>query len=71
MRWKQGLKKRIYPYLFRHQLLIYLTGKGIVDAKIQLFSGHRDRKSFEIYQGLSLADISPEYQEAVSDFPVK
>jgi integrase/recombinase XerD len=52
-----GIEKKIYPHLLRHQLLTYLTAKGIVDAKIQLISGHRDRKSLEIYQGLSLADV--------------
>jgi integrase/recombinase XerD len=66
-----GIDKRIYPHLLRHQLLTYLTAKGIIDAKIQLLSGHRDRKSLEIYQGLSLADLSDEYQKAMNDFPVK
>jgi hypothetical protein len=33
---KAGITKRIHPHLFRHQLLTYLTSKGIVDAKIQL-----------------------------------
>jgi integrase/recombinase XerD len=66
-----GIRKRIYPHLLRHQLLTYLTAKGIIDSKIQLISGHRDRKSLEIYQGLSLADVSSEYQEAMNDFPVK
>ena len=37
----------------------------------RLLSGHRDRKSLEIYQGLSLADLSDEYQKAMNDFPVK
>jgi integrase/recombinase XerD len=68
---KAGIEKKIYPHLLRHQLLTYLTSKGIVDAKIQLISGHRDRKSLEIYQGLSLADVSEEYQKAMNDFPIK
>ena len=66
-----GIDKRIYPHLLRHQLLTYLTAKGIIDAKIQLISGRRDRKSLEIYQGLSLADVSEEYQKAMNDFPIK
>ena len=37
---KAGIEKRIHPHLFRHQILTYLTSKGIVDAKIQLISGH-------------------------------
>lgn len=47
---KAGITKRIHPHLFRHQLLSYLTSKGIVDAKIQLISGHKDRASLSIYQ---------------------
>lgn len=66
-----GIEKRIYPHLLRHQLLTYLTAKGIIDAKVQLISGHRDRKSLEIYQNLSLADVNEEYQRAMNDFPIK
>jgi hypothetical protein len=33
--------------------------------------GHRDQKSLETYQGLSLADLSDDYQKAMNDFPVK
>lgn len=66
-----GIEKRIYPHLFRHQLLTHLAKKGIIDAKIQLISGHEDRKSLAIYQDLSLADVEGEYQEAMKDFPVR
>ena len=66
-----GIEKRIYPHLFRHQLLTFLTQNGILDAKIQLISGHEDRKSLAIYQDLSLADVEEEYQKAMRDFPVK
>jgi hypothetical protein len=48
-----------------------LTVKGIIYAKIQLISGHKDRKSLEVYQGISLADVNSEYQKAMNDFPVK
>ncbi len=68
---KAGIKKRIYPHLFRHQLLTYLTRKHILDAKIQLISGHSDRQSLAIYQCLSLADVEQEYQAAMRDFPVQ
>ncbi len=68
---KAGITKRIYPHLFRHQLLTFLTQKGLVDAKIQLISGHSDRQSLSIYQDLSLVDIEDEYQKAMEDFPVK
>ena len=68
---RAGIDKRIYPHLFRHQLLTHLAKKGVVDAKLQLISGHEDRKSLEVYQELSLVDVAEEYQEAMKDFPVK
>ncbi len=68
---KAGITKRIHPHLFRHQILTYLTSKGIVDAKIQLISGHKDRASLSIYQDLSLADIEKEYWAAMKDFPIQ
>ena len=48
-----------------------MAKKGIIDAKLQLISGHEDRKSLAIYQDLSLADVEGEYQEAMKDFPVR
>ena len=68
---KAEIEKRIHPHLFRHQLLTYLTSKGIVDAKIQLISGHKNRESLSIYQDLSLSDIEKEYWDAMKDFPVQ
>ncbi len=66
-----GIEKRIYPHLFRHQLLTHLTKKGLLDAKIQLLSGHSSRQSLAIYQAMSLADVAADYQDAMRDFPVK
>ncbi len=68
---KAGITKRIHPHLFRHQLLTYLTSKGIVDAKIQLISGHKNRESLSIYQDLSLVDIEQEYRDAMKDYPIQ
>jgi integrase/recombinase XerD len=68
---KAGIHKRIHPHLFRHQILTYLTSKGIVDAKIQLLSGHRNRESLTIYQDLSLSDVEKEYWDAMKDFPIQ
>jgi len=67
---KAKIKKRIYPHLLRHQLLTYLTQQGLIDAKIQLISGHSDRQSLAIYQDLSLAHVEEEYQNAMKYFPV-
>ena len=68
---KAGIKKRIYPHLFRHQLLTFLTEKGIIDTKLQQISGHDHRASLSIYQNLSLANVENEYQEVMKDFPLK
>jgi integrase/recombinase XerD len=66
-----SIKKRIYPHLFRHQLLTHLAQKGLLDSKIQIISGHQNRQNLAIYQDLSLADVAQEYQEAMRDFPIK
>jgi integrase/recombinase XerD len=68
---KAEINKRIHPHLFRHQILTYLTSKGIVDAKIQLISGHKNQDSLSIYQDLSLSDIAKEYWDAMKDFPIQ
>jgi integrase/recombinase XerD len=68
---KADIDKRIHPHLFRHQILTYLTSKGIIDAKIQLISGHKSRDSLSIYQDLSLSDIEQEYWDAMKDFPIQ
>ncbi|MBZ0187829.1 MAG: tyrosine-type recombinase/integrase [Candidatus Obscuribacterales bacterium] len=49
-----GLQRTVHPHLLRHQMLSFLTAQGISDAKIQLISGHENRKSLEVYQHLSL-----------------
>jgi integrase/recombinase XerD len=68
---KAGISKRIYPHLFRHHLLTFLTQRGIIDSKIQQLSGHSDRKSLAIYQNMTLADVESEYQAAMKIFPIK
>ncbi len=55
----------VHPHLFRHQMLTYLTGRGLSDAQIQLISGHESKKSLEIYQHLSLDAVEDAYQQAV------
>jgi integrase/recombinase XerD len=60
-----GIAQQVHPHLFRHQMLTYLTEKGLSDAQIQLISGHQSKKSLEIYQHLSLDAVEGAYQEAV------
>jgi integrase len=63
------IPQRVHPHLFRHQMLTFLTSKGLTDAQIQLISGHSSRKSLEVYQHLSLEAVSSAYQEAVKLLP--
>lgn len=65
-----GLNRSVHPHLLRHQMLTFLTSQGISDAKIQLISGHENRKSLELYQHLSLDSVEKEYQRAVRDLEV-
>jgi site-specific recombinase XerD len=60
-----GIAQSIHPHLFRHQMLTYLTAKGLSDAQIQLISGHESKKSLEVYQHLSLDSVAQAYQDAV------
>jgi integrase/recombinase XerD len=60
-----GITQPLHLHLFRHQMLTYLTSKGLTDAQIQLISGHQSKKSLEIYQHLSLQSVEKAYHEAV------
>jgi hypothetical protein len=44
---KAGITQPVHPHLFRHQMLTYLTAKGLSDAQIQLISGHESKKSLD------------------------
>jgi integrase/recombinase XerD len=68
---KAGITKRIHPFFFRRQLLSYLKDKGIVDAKVQLLSGHKHRGSPWIYKEISLSDVEQEYRVAMDEFPIQ
>ena len=59
------LPERLHPHLLRHQMLTWLTAQGIPDSQIQLISGHGSKKSLEVYQHLSLAQVELGYQRAV------
>lgn len=65
-----GLKRSVHPHLLRHQMLTFLTAQGLSDAKIQLISGHGNRKSLELYQHLSLEAVEKEYQQAVRELEI-
>lgn len=51
-------------------MLTWLTSKGVPDAGIQLISGHSSRKSLEVYQHLSLAQVESGYQKAMKQLEI-
>ena len=69
--WAAGIAKRVYPHLFRHQLLPYLTRQGIIRPKRQLRSGHSAEQSLAVYRALALSDVAAEYEAAMRVFPVR
>ena len=62
---RAGLAQPVHPHLFRHQMLTFLTERGLSDAQLQLISGHASKKSLEVYQHLSLEAVEDAYQAAV------
>jgi len=65
-----GIAQHVHPHLFRHQMITYLTARGLSDSQIQLISGHGSKKSLEIYQHLSLQNVERAYQDAVKTLEV-
>jgi site-specific recombinase XerD len=63
-----GIEKRIYPPLFRHQIITYLTKKGMISPKLQRLSGQSEEKSLALYRDLALSDVANEYGEALHAF---
>lgn len=68
---RAGIAKRVYPHLFRHQLMTYLTKQGIISPKLQLLSGHAVEQSLAVYRALALSDVVDEYEGAMQHFPVR
>jgi integrase/recombinase XerD len=66
-----GITKRVYPHLFRHQLITYLTKQGIISPKLQLLSGHTTEQSLTVYRELALTDVADEYEKAMQTFPIR
>ena len=66
-----GIEKRVYPHLFRHQLITYLTKQGIISPKLQLLSCHTIEQSLAVYRELALSDVAQEYEMAMRTFPVR
>jgi integrase len=56
------------PHLFRHQCITWLTRhSGMVDAELQLITGHARRETLAIYQHVALdGDLEKKYQTAMN-----
>jgi integrase/recombinase XerD len=65
-----GITERVHPHLFRHQMLTWLTARGLPDSAIQLISGHASKKTLEVYQHLSLAQVQAPYQKATKELTI-
>ncbi|HLD95559.1 MAG TPA: tyrosine-type recombinase/integrase [Alphaproteobacteria bacterium] len=65
-----GIAHSISPHKLRHFLFTWLKKQGLDDALIQPFSGHKSRKSLEIYSSLSFADTQENYEKLIKNFPV-
>jgi integrase/recombinase XerD len=66
-----GIATRVYPHLFRHQLITYLTKQGIISPKLQLLSGHTTEQSLAVCPKLALSDVAGEYEAAMRSFSVR
>ena len=55
------------PHTFRHQFITWLTrNSGLVDAELQLITGHARRETLAIYQHVALdGDLERKFQEAM------
>jgi integrase len=62
-----GITEHVHPHLFRHQMLTWLTAQGLPDSAVQLISGHASKKTLEVYQHLSLAQVQGSYQKAAKE----
>ncbi len=69
-RHQAAITQPVHPHLFRHQMLTFLTSRGLSDAQIQLISGHQSKKSLEVYQHLSLESVERAYQRALRSVEV-
>jgi hypothetical protein len=63
-----GIEKRVYPHLFRHQIITYLTRKGIISPKLQLLAG-TPRRRVSQFTGISPSVTSLPITKPHADLP--
>jgi hypothetical protein len=61
----------VHLFLFRQQIITYLTRKGIISPKLQLLSEHSEEKSLVMYRDLALPDVAADYEAAMRTYPVR
>lgn len=59
---RAGVKKRVFPHLFRHSFITHLIDRGANVVAVQQFAGHSDLKSTLIYTHLTPKRIQKEYE---------
>ncbi|MGG1833276.1 tyrosine-type recombinase/integrase, partial [Cytobacillus firmus] len=68
---KAGLSQPLSPHKLRHFLLTWLKKQGVDDALIQPYSGHKSRKSLEVYSRLAIEEAQNEYNEVIPESVIK
>ncbi len=60
---------RATPHTFRHQAITWLTrNSGLVDAELQVITGHARRETLAIYQHVALdQDLERKYQDSMKE----
>lgn len=59
---RAGIKKRVYPHLFRHSFISHLINKGANLVAVQQFAGHSKIETTMQYTHLTPRRIQQEYQ---------
>lgn len=54
---RAGIRKRVYPHLFRHSAATGLVNSGVGLRTVQDFLGHKDIKNTEIYTHISVDSL--------------
>jgi len=59
---RAGIKKRVYPHLFRHSFITHLIDKGANVVAVQQFAGHSNIQTTMLYTHLTPSRIQKEYE---------
>lgn len=59
---RAGIKKRVYPHLFRHSFITHLIDRGANIVAVQNFAGHSNIQTTMMYTHLTPKRIQKEYE---------